>query len=428
MVIGERIRLAFSLRRNLRRLFVPGREDLRPLDGLRAISILWLVLFHAGWYIGLHVPIPAYAELVFAPWMLPIWRGDFGVDIFFVLSGFLIAGALIDERNRTGRIRTARFYGRRLTRLWPSLLVVLAVNAMFIAGHNRTALANLLCVSNFVPVARATMGWTWSLSIEEQFYLVCPWLVLALASLRLPARLALLTAIGLALVAIAAWVVHSGSFHALDAEIVVNRSFERWAHAYDHLYDKPWMRAAPLVAGVASAYMYRSRAAMTWFSRHGVLAAAALLCALVVAVVSTHWPLVASAPRGVEVAYLATYRAAFGLAVAYVMLFALSEHPVGRALGSALSWRVLHPFAQLAYSAYLLNPIVTTLADHALAPLVWTGRAKAFPLFLPFDLVGTFLAAMLLYLLVERPFMELRGFVPWLANDPPPADRADDPR
>ena len=55
-----------------------------------------------------------------------------------------------------------------------------------------------------------------------------------------------------------------------------------------------------------------------------------------------------------------------------------------------------------------MNPIVTTYVDHALAPLVWAGKADPMPLFLPLDLLFTFLAAAVLHVLVERPFMELR--------------------
>jgi len=168
------------------------------------------------------------------------------------------------------------------------------------------------------------------------------------------------------------------------------------------------MRAGPLLAGVASAYVHRLEGAMDRLARAGGAAVAGLVVALGVAALCTHWPLVEDAPRGVQVAYLALYRTVFGVAVAYVLLLSLSQHPVGLFLGRALSARVLYPFGQLAYSAYLLNPIATTLVDHALAPLVWTRGWAPMALFLPVDAVATFLAAAVVYLVVERPCMELR--------------------
>jgi peptidoglycan/LPS O-acetylase OafA/YrhL len=100
------------------------------------------------------------------------------------------------------------------------------------------------------------------------------------------------------------------------------------------------------------------------------------------------------------------------VAVAYGLLLSLSTHPVGRVLGGVLSSRVLYPFSQLAYSAYLLNPIVTTFVDHALAPTIWLGKAEPMTLFLPFDVGLTFVAAAVMHVLVERPFMELRPRAP----------------
>ncbi|HEY6463416.1 MAG TPA: hypothetical protein VIY73_24785, partial [Polyangiaceae bacterium] len=221
-------------------------------------------------------------------------------------------------------------------------------------------------------------------------------------------RLAVLGALATALCVLGAWVVVGGGFVAFDAEIVVNRDLGRWALAFDHLYTKPWMRAGPLLAGVAAAYAYRASGFIGRLARARTGTWIALVVAIVAAALATHWPLFARAPRGLEVAYLACFRTAFGAAVAVVLLVALSDHPAGRLLGRLLSMRVLYPFSQLAYAAYLLNPIVTTCVDRVLAPLVWMGKAEPMALFLPFDFGGTFLAAAALHVFVERPFMEMR--------------------
>lgn len=408
ITMEERLRRAFSLRRNLQLLFVPPEGHLRPLDGLRALSILWVVVFHTAWYAGPFIPVPTYASMVFSEWMVPVWRGDFGVDVFFVLSGFLIAGMLVDERERTGGLRLGLFYVRRLLRLWPALGVACFFEVLVVGDNSSMLWANLLYVSNFIPILRAAMGWTWSLAIEEQFYMVCPWLVRGLAPVRDRRRLAVIAAITVLLSGVAAWVVVRGRFHAVDAEIVVNRDLQRWARGFDHLYVKPWMRAGALLMGVGAAYVYRARAAMEALARARALPVIGLALALAVAAVSVHWPLVVGAPRPVEVAYLALFRTTFGAATAYVLLLAVSQHPLGRALGRVLSSRALYPFGQLAYSAYLLNPIVATLVHRQLAPLVWLGKASPMTAFLAADLVATFVAAAVLHLLIERPFMELR--------------------
>ena len=406
--LRDRLWRAFSLRRNLHLLFVPPQSHLRPIDGWRAISILWVVVFHTAWYSLGNIPMANYSQMVFSSWMLPVWRGDFGVDIFFVISGFLIAGMLLDERERTGRLRLGLFYVRRLMRLWPALFVAAIVNVTVLHDNPWKLWANLLYVSNFFPIYRLTMVWTWSLAIEEQFYLVCPWLVKALARLTHSARMLALGAVAFVLLAVGVRVVLAGDFHALDSEIVINRDIIVWVRGFERLYVKPWMRAGPLLMGVVAAYLFRSPRVMESIARKRVFAAVGFALALGIAVVSTHWQYFAKVPRVVEIAYLVSYRTAFGAAIAYMVLLSLSQHPMGKWLGRALSSRILYPIGQLAYSAYLLNPIVAMRVHHDRGPLVGQGLGSPMGLFLPLDVGITFLGAAALYLFVERPSMELR--------------------
>jgi peptidoglycan/LPS O-acetylase OafA/YrhL len=142
----------------------PFRLGYRPaLDGLRTIAVMPVLLAHAG--------------------VRAIGGGNFGVDIFFVLSGFLITGTLIEEWRRDGCIRLKNFYWRRAARLFPALFLVLVLWTLYVLCFDRKvgiffAVYVLFYVANWVRAYHFAgdpgLGHTWSLSIEEQFYLVWP--------------------------------------------------------------------------------------------------------------------------------------------------------------------------------------------------------------------------------------------------------------
>lgn len=140
----------------------------RPgLDGIRGIAILLVLTWHA-WV----VPYP------------PV--GTAGVTLFFVLSGYLITRLLLEERARSGTIDLAAFWTRRAVRLLPALVLMVALTLPFRLDQWWSAGWALSYVGNWWWAAgndSGMYGFTWSLAIEEQFYLV--WPVLILMSLRL---------------------------------------------------------------------------------------------------------------------------------------------------------------------------------------------------------------------------------------------------
>lgn len=159
-----------------------GRRS--DIQGLRAVAVGFVVLYHAG---------------------LPITGGFVGVDVFFVISGFVITGMLMRELNRSGRINLGQFYIRRFKRLVPALAVTVTFTALVSAfvlsplGPQQTAAATgvgaLAMLANVV-ITRTTGSYfdapaetnpllnTWSLSVEEQFYLAFPTLLLLGWALR----------------------------------------------------------------------------------------------------------------------------------------------------------------------------------------------------------------------------------------------------
>jgi peptidoglycan/LPS O-acetylase OafA/YrhL len=166
-----------------RRTSATGRDRIDSLDGLRAFALLIIMGYHFG-----------------IPWLQ---GGFFSLDIFYVLSGYLITGLLLGEYARRGAIAFSAFWLRRARRLLPALLVVLVAVTVLIRfgepaglypGFRMDALSALFYFSNWWQIAASgnyfvatgavsPLTHTWSLAVEEQFYLV--WPLVTFAVLRL---------------------------------------------------------------------------------------------------------------------------------------------------------------------------------------------------------------------------------------------------
>ncbi len=158
---------------------VPALRYRPEVDGLRAIAVIFVILFHAGF---------------------PLAPGGFiGVDVFFVISGFLITSLLAQELQETGTIRLVGFWARRARRILPAAILVLFASLAF-AAPVLGPLQRVAALRDFAAAAVYILNWSlarratdyfdietdpslflhyWSLSIEEQFYVVWPLLILA---------------------------------------------------------------------------------------------------------------------------------------------------------------------------------------------------------------------------------------------------------
>ena len=229
----------------------------RPdIDGLRAVAVLAVVAYHAF------------------PALLP--GGFVGVDVFFVISGFLISGIILDDL-RADRFSLAQFYARRVRRIFPALIAVLAATACFgwfvSIGDEFERLGKHLAgaaafVSNFVSLKESgyfdrAAEWKpllhlWSLAVEEQFYLFWPLLAAALWRRRINF---------LALVAAVTALSFTASVH--------------WSHVNPTLaFYSPLSRFWELMQGCALAYLVRRPRTLGGRTREAISAAGALLLLL----------------------------------------------------------------------------------------------------------------------------------------------------
>jgi peptidoglycan/LPS O-acetylase OafA/YrhL len=219
------------------------------LDGARAIAVLLVMGYHAG--------------------IAGFEGGRAGVDVFFVLSGFLITALLLEERTRHGAIRLGAFYMRRVLRLYPALVVAtllaLALSALKVPifGGSSSSFRSTLEAAPFALLYTANIpraaGWsgggylghTWSLSIEEQFYLLWPLVVIVVMRRRLTPVVLGWIALGCAI-----------------ASAVLRAGLDLAGYSSEMLYNATFSHVDGIFAGCALAVLWAIRPdAIAWLAR-----------------------------------------------------------------------------------------------------------------------------------------------------------------
>jgi len=270
----------------------------RPeLDGIRGLAILLVLAAHAAY-----------------PFLLE--AGQVGVTLFFVLSGYLITGLLRAELERTGRVDLRAFYVRRARRLLPALAVLLLVAAI-VGWAALPAIATIaLYVGNWFRDGVGFIGHTWSLAIEEQFYLV--WPLLFIAGLRSP-RILLVLAAGSAVLRLTTggdWSV--STFVRLDGLLVgaalalTSWSAPRWAGAVG----LGWMTIAVVLPFGWSVTLATAGGSLlvasspSWIASRPLVWLGGISYALYLwhfpLIYATGWPLWVSVPTSIAVAWAST--------------------------------------------------------------------------------------------------------------------------
>jgi peptidoglycan/LPS O-acetylase OafA/YrhL len=365
------------------------------LHGLRVLAIVSVVQFHVTTIFALEQGVALDPE--FAGSSLTVF---FGMDLFFMLSGFLIGSILLRSLELSGSQRIWRFYVRRICRTFPSYYVVLTVLALattLTVWQRQNLIYEYLYLTNFRILHRPfiVMFWGWSLALEEQFYLTVPALFFVLHRLRSDrARIVLLVALWSA---------------ALATRLYLYFRYAPWNDIalYSTLYFRTRTRFDTLVAGILLAFVhYRWRDAITrWLAApfHRALVALPSLACL--------WLLLKPEMFGWEHVQL-VHVFAWGsvttvMYFGWLLLLLHSDGWIQRALSAPFFRRV----ATLGYGVYLVH---IPLCDHALVPLARAAQARhvsmviVWPASVAALMLGSLAIAYVMHVLIEKPSLRLR--------------------
>lgn len=343
----------------------------RPgLDGIRAVAIGVVLVFH---FIGGLDPRRMASPLSFP-------GGFWGVDLFFVLSGFLITSLLLEEKQRRGAISYTGFYRRRAYRLLPALFAMLLVQLIYtivygdpLAKNIENLLPGMFYYANWWqalghPLAFGT-GQTWSLSVEEQFYFFWPVLLVAILHFRTRARV-IAPFVALILVAV------------VSRGLIFHFSDNNWPATYVQTET----RLDGLMFGALFSYLLHTGwRPGTWAKPLGYLGAAFLALMLFTTHAYDHW------------LFYGGYTLIAVACLAFLNL-ALDETTL---VNRILSWKPIRLIGLRAYSIYIWHLIVIQAVFRSMRPGHVDRRFVVAAIFIA-------LASEVSYRFIEKPFLIIK--------------------
>ena len=361
-------------------------ERLHGLDHLRATAIVLVLLFHYNFYYGVPDWLDAFSSF-----------GWSGVDLFFVMSGYLIADKLFREFDAKGRIDFSGFYLNRFLRIVPAYLAVITLYFSFPGLQEGRGLQPLwqflFFIKNIsIDMYRNTFSHAWSLCVEEHFYLLLPILLYLIFSKKISHNaiyLFIAVAVLGVIIRYAIWETFVAPTYG-RARIII---------ALKHIYYPTYCRLDGLLIGVAIASIFKYSPSL----KEKLVKYGNGLFALSILMLILTYFLFGGSLVSQEFTSLTT--AVFGfplvsLAYGFMVIAAMSPKcPLSR-----YKFWPTKQLATLSYSIYLSHKIVNHIVNTRTKYIL---ELNDYQVFL-FCLVGAILCGLALHLIVEKPFLLLR--------------------
>jgi peptidoglycan/LPS O-acetylase OafA/YrhL len=411
-------------RAGMHRVFHRGPQDDPVVDGLRGMASLSIVLFHC--FYGAMVLLKDFDRISVFAAQLPPWLGflanaDKAVDVFFMVSAYLLGGALMRETERSGTIAARDFYIRRLFRIYPLFLLGLAVYALGNPGlAARNLVYNLLFIDNFQMKNIIPVGW--SLSIEMQFYLVLPMLMGWLlrmpgqGGLRVLQALFLMSFVPILTTALLYPVTYETPFYLFHPQRVAPELF------LDVMYFQTHARVGPLLLGLMWAWVRHHDAALPTPPARGLAwalggAALALVWAYFPVYQQDSWYYQHFSPW-LNLTGQVLHRNLFCLGVLLLVLLVQAggagtwSTRLALALRAVWGWALWRPFSQVVFPVYLFHfpmVLIAAILTFQTTDASTIGMISVWQLLCMFGLAVSLslLLGIVLHVLIEQPMIDI---------------------
>jgi len=443
--------MPLNLKETLYRIFFrPAERDATaPLDGLRALSFIWVFGIHFISLLFLHSPIHLLEEYM-SEWPILVsifMRGNLAVDIFHILSAYLITTALVREYHETKTVKLVRFWIKRFFRLAPYNLILLALLLMLGWMRRRSldpimanAWANILFVQNFIPFTEMFLLHTWTQALEFQFAIVyAPLLAWLLSRSQQDKNIVLKAFIGLLILfpfirGYFIWQLVSSpeglrfpmKFHSRDWR--VECPHPSTVNYFSTIYSKLWTRYSSFILGGLLGYLHSTKIDFRYFSIECTTTRCifSLLCLTwgLIPRVTSHDGEDYFYPTWFMFPYLMTTRLSFGIGMTLILHWCMqlnnsqingqaSKLAVGfiRGINRFLSWRGWYPIATISFVAYINHVLIVTgimIGSKNKNPLTNLVVVKLFLV----SFVVTFVSSIIIFVVAENPIQQYLSTTP----------------
>nr|XP_014286082.2 nose resistant to fluoxetine protein 6 [Halyomorpha halys] len=425
--------LSFSILTNGRKILdcgAPAKDSLTCVHGLRFLSLAWVIMVHT------YLQIFAIAEnknlrtLTEENFMFQtVANATFSVDSFFFISGLLVAYLFFKSSAKPdsdAALRTPRtlkplsiefrdimtkfftFLGYRFIRLTPAYMFVLGCAGLAMKWLKNNSVfepisldnvncdkywwRNMLYINSLYPRSEMCMLWSWYLANDTQFYLLGTLLLL------LSSRFFRIAASSLVMILISSCVTCAVISVHYEHVVSVKEPFI----LFDQLYDKPWTRIGPYIAGLFTGWFLHKTKCSIRMSKCVALIGWSIsllvLGALVYGVLDANLGVTGSA------LYVSLGHTAWGFSLAWIVVACCCGY--GGCINSLLSCRLLQPLSRLTYCAYLIHPVVMVMTSFQMEGPLHLHNLLVFILYFG-NIVASFLISFFLSLMLEAPVVRL---------------------